>query len=223
MNSNNKTARIVGVLFIIGTVAGILSLVFTGALRDPDYLVNIAANKNQVIMGTFFIVIMAVTLAMVPVVMFPVFKEYNETLALGYVVFRGGLETVSSLGFVVGSLLLVSLSQEYVAAGAPGASCFQHMGPLMKAAGDHTSSILNIVFSLGALMFYYLWYQSRLIPRWLSVWGLLGTVLYLIYGVSSMFDLGWKILMAPLGLNEMVMAVWLIVKGFNSSQIVAEA
>jgi hypothetical protein len=90
MNSIKKTARIVGVLYIIGTVAGMLSLVLTGPiLGDPDYLVKVSANESQIIAGALFVLIMGFALAMVPVMMFPILKKYNEALALGYVVFRG--------------------------------------------------------------------------------------------------------------------------------------
>ncbi len=91
MNSNRKTAIIVGVLFIIGTVAGILSRVITGPILDTsDYLIKVSANENQIIIGALFVLIMVFALAMVPVVMFSIFKKHNEALALGYVVFRRG-------------------------------------------------------------------------------------------------------------------------------------
>jgi len=95
MNSINKTARIVGVLYIIGTIAGMVSLVLTEPiLGDPDYLAKVSANEIQIIAGALFVLIMGFALAMVPVMMFPILKKYNEALALGYVVFRGALETV---------------------------------------------------------------------------------------------------------------------------------
>ena len=100
MNTHKKTAIIVGVLFIIGTVAGILSVVFTGSiLDDPDYLIKVSANENQIIIGALFVLIMGFALAMVPVMMFPIFKKHNEALALGYVVFRGALETVTYIAW----------------------------------------------------------------------------------------------------------------------------
>jgi len=112
------------------------------------------------------------------------------------------------------------VSQEYVKAGAPDASHFQTLGELLLKASDQIGSILDIVFSLGALMIYYLFYQSKLIPRWLSVWGLIGAVLYLASGLFAMFSVDFGILEAPLALQEMVLAVWLIVKGFNLSPII---
>ncbi len=78
MNTSRKTAIVVGVLFIIGTVSGVLSLGFLGSLDDPDYLVQVFANEDQIIIGTLFILIMGFALAMVPVVLFPVFEKYKS-------------------------------------------------------------------------------------------------------------------------------------------------
>ena len=219
MNTHKRTARIVGVLFIIGTVAGVLSFFGGTIIDDPDYLIKVSENENQIIVGALFILIMGFALAMVPVMMFPIFRKFNEALALGYVVFRGALETVTYFGAVIIWLLLITLSQEYVKAGAPDASYFQTLGTLLLEAADWIDYISTLAFSLGALMFYYLLYQSKLIPRWLSGWGLIGAILVLAVGLLAMFGLDLAILWAPLALQEMVLAVWLIVKGFNPSAI----
>ncbi len=226
MNTSKKTARIVGVLFIIGTVAGVLSGVFTGpilVLDDPDYLIKVSANENQIIIGMLLVLIMGFALAMVPVMLFPIFKKHNEALALGSVVFRGALEAVTYIAIVISWLLLIILSQEYVKAGAPDASYFQTLGTILLEAVDGINQILAIVFSLGALMIYYLFYQSKLIPRWLSVWGLIGAILYLAQPLLGMFGSVLEILFAPLAVQEMVFAVWLIVKGFNPSAIASKS
>jgi hypothetical protein len=82
------------------------------------------------------------------------------------------------------------------------------------------------VFGLGALILYYLLYQSRLIPRWISIWGFIAIILHLATGILILFgwaseDSQWVTLMnLPILLQEMVMAVWLIVKGFNPAAIV---
>ena len=89
--SLNTTARIVGVLFIIGTVAGILSGVVTGPVLDAsDYLAQVDANEGSVILGALLVLVMGFPLAMIPAMMFPIFRKYNEPLALGAVIFRGG-------------------------------------------------------------------------------------------------------------------------------------
>ena len=85
--------------------------------------------------------------------------------------------------------------------------------------GSTTAYFVSIAFSLGSLMFYYLFYQSRLIPRWLSVWGLVGAVLYLASPLLEMFGHGLGVLMAPLAVAEIVLAVWLIARGLNSAAL----
>ncbi len=226
MNTNRKTAIIVGVLFIIGTVAGVLSVVFTGSiLGDPDYLIKVSANETQIIIGTLLVLMMGLALAMVPVVIFPIFKKHNEILALGYVVFRGALETVTDIAMVITWLFLLILSREYVAAGASDASNFQILGAVFLKGIDSISSIMGIVFSLGALMLYYAFYQSKLIPGWISIWGFIAIILHLATCILIIFHLQSpsstinSVMNFPIFLQEMVMAVWLIVKGFNSSAI----
>lgn len=223
MNIHRNTARIVGTLYIIGTVAGILSAVFSAPiLNDSGYLTKVSAGESQIIISAFFVLIMGLALAMVPIVMFPIFKKYDEILALGSVVFRGALETVVYIAIVISWLLLLTVSQEYVKAGVSNVSHFQTLGTLLLKATNQINTILEIVFSLGGLMIYYLFYQSKLIPRWLSVWGLIGAILYLAAGLFGMFSVDFGMLLAPLALQEMVLAVWLIVKGFSPSAIASD-
>lgn len=211
---NNKAiARMVGILYIIGTVAGILSVIFTGSvIGSTDVLMKVSANVNQVKIGTLFILIMGISLALVPVVIYPVVKKYNEALALGYVIFRGALETFLYIIAAIWLLLVVS-SKEYVT----NSASFQSMNQLLSNSGEQIHSFTMIIFSLGAFMFYYLLYRSKLIPRWLSGWGLIGSIIYLVTGVTAMFGTITTLVLLPLGLQEMVMAVWLIIKGFNPS------
>jgi hypothetical protein len=226
MNSNRKTAIIVGVLFIIGTVAGILSVVFTGSiLIDPNYLIKVSENQNRILTASLFVLTMGFALAMVPLVMFPVLKKHNEILALGYVVFRGALETVADIAIVIIWLFLLILSREYVAAGAPDASSFQALGAVFLKGADPINALGGIVFGLGALMLYTVFYQSKLIPRWISVWGFIAILLSLSACILILFHLqspsssANSVMNFPIFLQEMVMAVWLIVKGFNPSAI----
>ena len=225
MNSNRKAAIIVGVLFITATVAGILSVVFSGSILDaPDYLIKVSANESRVIIGALFVLIMAFACTGIAIWLYPVIRKHNEALALGSVGFRL-IEGVFHLVGVIGLLSLVTLSQEYVKAGAPDASYFQSLGTLLLAARDWAGVLGSFAFILGALMYYYIFYQSKLIPRWLSVWGLIGVPLWIaaelliMFGLIESFSTNAILLDIPIAVNEMVLAVWLIVKGFNSSAI----
>ncbi len=213
-----RAAIAVGTLFIIGDIAGFLSYVVTQGLLDgPDALTKIAANQSHLALGALLVLIMGLALAMIPVVMYPIFKRYNEVLALGTVVFRGALETVAYMACAGTWLVLLELSREPAAVASAGAPHVQTLsGLLMATQGSVATWLTAIVFSLGALMFYYLFYRSRLVPRWLSVWGLVGAVLYLATPLLDMFGHGFGLLMAPLAVAEIVLAVWLIVKGLDS-------
>ena len=189
MNANKKTARVVGVLFIIGTVAGILSRVVTGPIQNAqDPLMSVPASESRLVVGALFILLMGLALAMVPVLLFPILRKHNEALALGYVVFRGGLEAVTYLAIAASWLFLVPLSQIYAQAGALDASNVQALGTLLLEAKE-IGSILTIVFCLGALILKYLLYQTKLVPRWLSGWGLIAIVPYLAAGLLAMFGI----------------------------------
>jgi hypothetical protein len=216
MSADRKAAVWIGVLYIIGTVALVLSVVVTDAvLTGPAFLAQIAAQPNQLAIGAVLVLLAGFALAMVPIVFWPVGKRYNETLAMGYVVFRGALETVIYIVGALGWLVLIALSKE------PDA------GPLTSFVRTTETVIwdqlIAIPFVLGALMFYVVLYQYRLVPRWLSTWALVGAVLYIVAPLGSMFGLTLTVFVAPLAVQEMVMAVWLIAKGFNPSALAAES
>jgi hypothetical protein len=226
INTYRRSAIIVGVLYIIGTVAGVLSVVFIGPiLSDPGVLTDSSTNANRLIIAALFVLTMGLALAMVPVVMYPISKKFNEVLALGFVLFRGALETFAYMATVIGWLFLLSISQAVILADV---SNFQAVSTVVLDATG-IGSITTIVFLLGALMFYYVLYRWKLVPRWLSGWGLIATLPYLIAGLlvlfgrlesMSTFD---AVLRLPLGIQEMVLAVWLIAKGFNSSAFAPES
>ncbi len=222
--TNRKTAIIVGVLYILGTVAGVLSMIVLGGLLDaPDYLNIVASSASRVQLMALLMLVMGLPLAMVPVVMFPILKKQNEALAIGYVVFRGALETFTYIALALSWLLLVVVARQYAESGAAVASQFSSLGILLVKAIDPINAIRGPVFSLGALMFYYLLYQARLIPRWLSGWGIVAAVACAAAGLTAIFGTTLDILSMPMFLQEMVMAVWLIVKGFNPSLLADKA
>lgn len=233
MNGSRRIAAIVGVLFIIGTAAGVLSgLVTIPYLNDPNYLAEIAENERAVASGALLVLVMGFPLAMIPAMMFPIFKKHNERLALGAVIFRGVLEAVTYIVIAICWLLLISMSQEFVKAGPIEAANYQALGTLLKQTVYWTEHILALVFTIGALMLYWLFFKTKLIPVWLSLWGFIGAILYFAAAVANILDpqhlplsLGvkWGYLMIPLAIQEMVFALWLIIKGFNPSTLTSES
>jgi len=217
VNTNKTIGRIVGVLFIIGTGAGVPSMILgTRFLDAPDLLGAVAANTSQVGLIGFLVLLMGIALAMVPAMMFPILKRQNEALAIGYVIFRGALETFTYMAVALCWLLLPVVAQQSADAGAVVASQYSNLGNLLTEARYPITAVQDMVFPVGALMFYYLLYQARLIPRWMSGWGFIGAILYLAAGLIAVFTGTHLVpLLLVLGLQEMVMAIWLAAKGFG--------
>src|SRR5664279_3885089 len=173
MGTSRTIAVATGVLFIVATLGGLASTaLLTPILSAPDYLARISANENQVLLGALFQFIGAAACPAIAIALYPVLRRHNEGLALGSVGFRlieGALYVI----VVVCLLLLVTLSHESVRAGAPASSAFQVPGVLLMAARDWLSPVGAVLtYGLGAVMYYWVFYRSRLVPRWLSVWGL---------------------------------------------------
>jgi hypothetical protein len=120
--------------------------------------------------------------------------------------------------------LLLTLSKDFVASGAPASSHYQTIGEMMRTMRDlvnHTGTILTI--TLGSLLLNVLLYRTRLVPRWLAGWGFIGTVIAIIASclfLSRAIDLTTSIYLDfPLAIQEIVFAIWLLVKGFNQPSI----
>jgi hypothetical protein len=227
MNTYRKTAITVGTLFIVCTVASILGPTLAISANSPDYLNQLAGNPDQILTAALLEFIWAAAGAGIAIGLYPLLKKYNGALALGSVGFR----VVENVFVLIGTLSLLSLltlSQEFIAAGSPEASSFQTLGTMLLALRDWQLHVITgLAFSLGVLMYYAILYRSNLIPRWLSGWGVLGAVLALAATVLASFtrDFGLEsadtYLHIPIGLQELVFAVWLIAKGFNPSAVAA--
>jgi hypothetical protein len=226
MNPRNS-ARLVGVLFIIATVAPITTALFLGFLGGavsgepvPDYLGIVYENEMQVIIGMLIELIWALAVVGIPVFLFPILKKYNEPLALGFFSLRF-IEALSTIIHSLILLVLLTLSQEFVIAGVLNSSYYQTLGTLLLAAREWVFNIgSGLIWSLSALLLNYILYRSKLIPKWLSGWGLVGALLSFITYLLQFFSIKLTdFLFLPIALQEMVFAVWLIFKGFNSSVI----
>ena len=222
--TNRMNAAIVGVLFILGTVPALMSLPLAlNTVNAPDHLTAISTNEGQMILFTAIKFIMGIACAGIGLALYPILKKYNDGLAFGAAGFRvieGALHIVGALLYVV----LLALSQEYVKAGAPASSYFQTADVVINSGiGWFRDVAMLLTFGIGALMYYIVFYQYRLVPRWLTVWGLVGITLNIISALSVVFHLLPSagtiqvILLMPILPQELVLAVWLIAKGFNPS------
>jgi len=231
MKTYRMNATMAGALYILGTVFGVVggviggevlvSLISGTPLAGVDMLSPLAAHSSQITGGAFFTLMMGISLMAMTIFLYPIFRKDSEELALGMVLFRGALEGTSYFISTLGFLILIALGNEYVAAGANSAA-LQSMGTVLYQFLDLKDPLGTIVFLIGATCLYLSFYRTRLIPRWLTVWGLIGVVLNLAGALLHFFHVNIGLgpsLVIPLAIQELVMGGWLIIKGFNREAI----
>ena len=229
MKSTRKIAMAVGALYIIALSSAMLRSVLLDSVLDaPGFLVNLSLNENSVLLGVLLLCIMAIAIPGIGIVFYPILSKQSKTLALGYIG-AGFIECVLFIITVIAVLALLSLSKDYVNAGAPEYPVFQSLGILLMAIRDWAFNILwSTSIGLATLILYFLLYQSELIPRWFSIWGLLGGAaasvggLLSYFGVIGTLSITYNILLLQIAIQELVMAIWLIVRGFNPSALLTD-
>lgn len=225
---SRKNAVVAGVLFIVATAASLLSGPFLAPVTGSGYLTDAGTHDVQVAAGVMLGFIAALAAPGIAIALYPVLRRFGEGLALGAVGFR----IIEGVFYALGMFTLLSLStlsRAFLDAGTPSDQHYTTLGHVMLAQYHWlVDAGLLLAFSLGGLMYYLVFYRSKLIPTWLSVWGIAGVVLLMVAGVLVVFDViaplsaGQVALAAPIGVQEMVLAVWLIVKGFNHSALIGQ-
>ena len=222
MQSGKATARIVGVLFIVGTASAVAGDRLVRPIRDEaDYLATFASHETRVIVSMVSELVLAAAVVGIAALLFPYLKRQNEGLAVGYVGARIIEATIIILGGI-SSLLLLTLSRAFLDGGSADTAAFEPSGALLLEAREWTDALgTAIVFGISALILYGLMYRSELVPRWLSAWGFIAAVLVVAAGVRGLYGHSPSstlsvILTLPIGVQEMVLALWLIVKGFTT-------
>jgi hypothetical protein len=229
MGQPKKTATIVGVLFIIATVAGAASAAVLGSILEAEGLLdNVASNEGKVLAAVFLDLVLVGAVVAIPVVMFPILRQHTDGVARGYFAARM-VEGMVIMAGAIALLTLVTVSQESADLGV-GSSIFGATGTFLLAVREWTDLIgTQLVFGVTALILNLSMFRSMLVPRFISIWGLMGATLAVVSSLSSMF-LGLDpfsttsiVLFLPIAIQEMVMAGWFIVKGFNLSATGAES
>jgi hypothetical protein len=216
INTYRTTARVVGVLYIAGFVVGIAGSV----LGAPGQLDTVSAKNLMIAMGALLWVIAAAGDAAHGVMMFPILKQHNERIALGYFgarIVEAAIIAISAL-FI---LLQIPLGSEFLKASASGTSYLQSLSALFTQSQVYTYQTGMVALGMAGLMLCYGFYRAKLVPRFFIIWGLIGYVSFL--GGSILEVLGFNLQLLhtiPGGLWEMSIGVWLIVKGFNSAAFV---
>ncbi|WP_410770191.1 DUF4386 domain-containing protein [Fontibacillus sp. BL9] len=211
-----KTERVVGALFLLSTCSFLIgSGMLDPILHRTDLLVHMESDRINVMAGLFLELINAVAVVGIAMLLQPTIKKYHEAFAFGYFASRV-MESALLMISLIGPLILLALSKQSISAGTSGDSYLQTLGSLAVEAHYLLFDIAMLVLSLGSLLFCYILYRSGLVPRWLSIIGLIGYTGLLASSSLSVagLDIG-EVLYIPGAIFEIVLPVWLIVRGFN--------
>jgi hypothetical protein len=212
MTNMRKAAVIIGVLYIIGTVTGVIaSFIMPSFGPGIDPLAQIAAHRGATVAGTLLVLAMGFSLSALAAIFYPIGHRFSEWLATGYVIFRGALE---GMIYVISALLWLTL---IALASAPASAAMTPVARAIMTSNDVIwSQLVSMPFAIGALMFYALLHRARLLPSWILIWCYISVALFMAANLAQLFGLGnIDFVMASIFLQEMVLAGWLIVKGFN--------
>jgi Domain of unknown function (DUF4386) len=224
MNTYRTTARVVGVIYLAGFVVGLAG---TGLIQSilgvPNYLSTVSAHSLMLAIGAILWLMACVGDAAHGVLMFPVLKPHSERLAIGYLASRI-IDAVFLAVYVLFILIQIPLGSAYLKAVAPTTFSFQALSTVLIQASPYANDIGWIALGLAGVMLNYLFYRTKLVPRWIAVWGLVGYAIICCGTVSELMGSGLGLVSElPGGLWEVFMGVWLIARGFNAAAFVPHA
>ena len=222
MNIESNTIRLLGVAQLVVFAASFISerlLSSTlGSGGIVDILVNISKNLNRIRTSNLVALLNSLSIVVLGVLFYLALNKQNKTIALVALGFFLA-EAITLAVSKIGTYALIPLSQEFAEAGAPQQSYYQTLGNFLYFGVDRRGYDLHMLFfCLGAILWYYLLYRSRYIPLALSGWGLVAISLVLIPVVLVLYNRNFTqlmILALPYAPFELVLGIWLIVKGFN--------
>ena len=220
MDSARRTSIGTGSVFLVATVTAVAAGELVPSLSGADFLEGPADHPHRLAAAALFYLIAAGTSVGIAIVLYPLLRTTNATLALGAVVFRT-IEAVFYTVAVVSLLSVLALGRQLATASPDDRATIRVIADSLVSVREQSSLAGVIAFGTGALMYYALFYRYRLVPRWLSGWGIAGVLLILIACLLALFSgdpvTGYTLLILPIGIQEMVLAVWLLVKGFSGA------
>ncbi|MGC5224479.1 DUF4386 domain-containing protein [Micromonospora sp. DT81.3] len=219
MTTDRRASITTGVLFIIATVAVLAAAAVVPALTGPAALSAVGDQPTRVAVAALLYLVAAGTSVGIAIVLYPALRRFGPTAALGSVIFR----TIEAVFYTLSVVMLLSVLPlaRTLTVDAELSSSAQIIAQTLLDVREHSDVVAVMALSMGALLYYTLLYRSRLVPRWLSGWGIVGTLLILTAAILALVSnapvTGYAPLILPILIQEMVLAVWLVVKGFNTS------
>jgi hypothetical protein len=211
-------ARIVGSLFLISTLSMIIGSGMIEELwRATDYLTSITENRSDMILGALLKLVNSIAVVGIGVVMYPILKRYNETIAMAYLSSRVMEGIILAFG-IISLLSLLTISREYIKLETPDVAYFEMLGSMAINGNFRAFLFAMILLAIGSVMFCYLTYSAKLLPKSIAIWGVISYLILLVGLIATMF--GYDILMMsfiPGAFFEFGLPFWLFFKGFNTT------
>src|SRR5260370_31288046 len=185
VSANQRRAEIViAALFLVTAAASIPgAFILDSILNASNYLAQVFPNKGAVELGALMWSINNIGIVFIAVFAFGLLRKLDEALAVGYLASRIIEGTIMMFG-IAATLLLIPLSQAFLQAGAPQSSWFLTIGDVLKQAKFLGLTGLSLpMLGLGGLLFTWMLFRFGLVPRGISVVGLIG------YGVEVFGDI----------------------------------
>lgn len=214
MKSQKIIARTFGIFFLLAFLSYGTGTVLTTAITDGADAMNlITANKNQLIFGAILMALVHTIVNIgLPVLMMPLLKPFNKIVAYGYL----SACITATIIVIIGAIFLllhIPLFTENVALEAPSKELISQ---ILSKGNFYAYQIGMAIWAIGGLLFSYLLFISKLVPRIFSVWGFVGYSIFMIGTIAELFGHRIGDVMAlPGGLFEVTLSIFLIIKGFK--------
>ena len=226
MKTNNNSANAAGILFILAAVAAMIGrILYSPILNDTEYIIKGTAHETQIAWGVFFEILTAFAVIGTPIALFPVLKKYNQSMAIATVSFRLLEGTMIILGILC-LLTIITLSHEFAKDIHPDTATYLFAAKSFMAL--HKWTFLygpNLALGPSTFMTGYLLYKSKLVPRFISILGMIGgpmifmCAILVTFGLFPQLSLWGGLLAMPVFVYEMSLAIRLLTKGFNETEV----
>ncbi|WKB81763.1 DUF4386 domain-containing protein [Cellulophaga lytica] len=215
--------KIIGLFLFIGLIAGVFSI--APSIDSANYLTEATTNSNQVIIAAIFQFIMSLVYLGIAILLYPIVKQFSLSLSIGFLSFRILAVTLSILGTIL-MLGLLILSDNYVKGTSINFIEIQTLADILKSSRDTVNHIFMIlILCIGNIMLYVIFIKSKLLPKWISIWGITGAVLSIIasglvlFSILDIITVEYIVLNVPTAILDIVLGIWLMFKGFNKKSL----
>jgi len=217
MKSLNKNEKIAGVLFLIAMISSISGGIIIGTdLSISEYSLNIEFNKIRLISGTILELFNAFAVLGIASVLAPVLKRFSESLALSYFSLRI-VEAIFCIVIVLAPITLIQFGQ-ISPVGSIDSNFQSSFSTFLLIRELSFGFFIPLFFSMPALILYYIFLRTKLIPTFISLWGIIAVILMLVFNLFKLNQSIAILFVLPMILNEIFMGIWLIWRGFNEIQ-----